>query len=68
MSDDDNGEDIGKLLRGADHQAEYPKDLYTATRAEYTTNVRMNKKDGCRKQGAMILLLIQLITIIVLIS
>lgn len=44
MSDDD----IRKLLRDADPDVKYPGHLRTATRAEYETRVRTNRKrPGC---------------------
>lgn len=69
MSDDNDGGDIGKLLKGSDHQSDYPRDLYTATRAEYTTNVHMNqpKGDGCKKQMMTGILLVLLIIIFMMV-
>lgn len=48
---DDNDRDIGEALKRAFPGADYPKDLKTATRAEFTTMVNMNqpKGDGCKK-------------------
>lgn len=43
---DDNGYDIGKALKGLPG-VEYPRDLRTATRAEYVTMVRKSRKPGC---------------------
>jgi len=42
-----NDDDIGKALKKADPDVEYPRELRTATKAEYTTRARMSKKPGC---------------------
>lgn len=55
--------DIEKALRDMGKQkADYPRDLKSATRAEFTTNVRMaNKKGpGCPLFASVILLVIGL--------
>lgn len=59
MSDDD----IRKALRQIPDE-EYPKDLYTATRAEYTTRVRTNKKPGCPLMGTIVLVIFSVVAII----
>lgn len=55
--------DIEKTLRDMGKQSvDYPRDLKSATRAEFTTNVRMSKKKGpgCPLFASMIVLIISL--------
>lgn len=59
-----NDNDIEKKLKDLDDQkVPYPRDLKTATRAEYTTRVKMmkSKRPGCPLFGGIIILLITII-------
>ena len=62
MSDD---EDIRKAL-GKMPKEDYPRDLHTATRAEFVTRVRTNqKKPGCPLLGGIILSIIGLVVVLI---
>lgn len=40
-------------------KGEYPRDLYTATRAEYVTRIRMmNKRPGCPLHAMTVLIVL----------
>lgn len=54
-------DDFEKRLRdaGKGTSQEYPRDLYTATKAEYVTMARKaKKKPGCPLMGGIILLIL----------
>ncbi len=48
--DNDDDDDFGKSLKNFDPPVEYPNDLRTSTKAEFTTLGKQYKKDkdGCR--------------------
>lgn len=60
MGDDD----FLKKLKDSDPDVQYPRDLRTATRAEFKTLIRKNRKPGCPLMGGSILALIGLIKLL----
>jgi hypothetical protein len=58
------GDDIEKRLRDLGRQTpDYPKELWTARRAEYTTMVRTNKPKGpgCPLMGGALIVILTVV-------